>query len=194
MKNKNVYIIAGSNGAGKTTFAREFLPDYVHCPHFINADLIARGLSPFYPQSAVIKAGKLVLQQIEEFTNRGVNFGFETTLSGKTYLNYFKNLKKQEYKLRLFFLWIPDTQLALARIKNRVSHGGHNVPNKDVKRRFKRSIDNFFNLYLPLADTWLLFDNSEKKPKLIAKRDNLHIDVRNEILFQKILNSTGVKL
>ncbi|MCD6311745.1 MAG: Zeta toxin family protein, partial [Elusimicrobia bacterium] len=123
-----------------------------------------------------------------------INFGFETTLSGKTYLNYFKNLKNQGYKLHLFFLWIPNTQLALARIKDRVSHGGHNVPCKDVQRRFKRSICNFFNLYLSLSDTWLLFDNSGENPKLIAKRDNLHIDVRNKILFQKILNNAGVKL
>ncbi|MFH1577876.1 MAG: zeta toxin family protein [Candidatus Omnitrophota bacterium] len=192
--NKNVYIIAGPNGSGKTTFAKEFLPNYAKCPNFVNADLIAQGLSPFSPQQVAIKAGKLVLQQIKEFIERNVDFGFETTLAGKTYLRHFHKLKEKGYRLHIFFLWIPSSQLAIARIKDRVAQGGHHIPNEDVKRRFERSLINFFSVYRPLIDTWLLFDNSEKEPKLIAKRGNSHIDVRNNDLFQKILNKTGVNL
>jgi len=170
------------------------LPIYAKCPNFINADLIAQGLAPFSPEQMSLKAGKLVLQQIREFADRGPNFGFETTLSGMTYLNYFKTLKEKGYQLNLFFLWIPEPQLAIARIKDRASSGGHGVPVKDIKRRFSRSIDNFFNLYLPLLDTWLLFDNSRKKPEPIAKKDNLHIDIRNHLLFGKIIDKAGVNL
>jgi len=194
MKKRCVYIISGPNGSGKTTFAKEFLPNYAKCPNFVNADLIAQGLSPFSPQQMSLKAGKLVLQQIRELSGRGVDFGFETTLSGKTYLNYFKTLKGKGYKLHLFFLWIPSPQLAIARIKDRVSQGGHDIPVKDIKRRFTRSIDNFFNMYRPLLDTWLLFNNAQKEPKLIAKKDNLHIDIHNHILFKKIIDKAGVKL
>lgn len=108
MKNKNAYIIAGPNGSGKTTFATKFLPEYVKCPHFVNADLIARGLSPFSPEHVAIKAGKLVLEQIRELVKKNMDFGFETTLSGKTYLKHFQSLKDNGYRLHLFFLWIPS--------------------------------------------------------------------------------------
>lgn len=194
MKTKDAYIIAGPNGSGKTTFAKTFLPEYVKCLNFINADLIAQGLSPFSPQQVAIKAGKLVLQQIEDLADKGVDFGFETTLSGKTYIRLFQRLKEKGYKLHLFFLWIPSSQLAIARIKDRVGGGGHHVPSEDVKRRFERSIINFCIVYRALIDTWLLFDNSEREPKLIAKKDNFHIDVRDDVLLQKVLNKAGVDL
>ena len=190
MKNKSVYIIAGPNGSGKTTFATMFLPEYVHCPNFVNADLIAGGLAPFEPRSAAIKAGKLVLQQIHEFANRGLDFAFETTLSGKSYATLLKNLTAKEYAVHLFFLWIPSPELAIARIKDRVSEGGHDVPEEDVRRRFVRSVHNFFKLYQPLLDSWMLFDNSKTKPLLIAKRRNGTMEVFDQELFKLVQKGT----
>lgn len=186
MKNKAVYIIAGPNGSGKTTFAKTFLPDYAKCSNFVNADLIAQGLAPFDSRAAAIKAGKIVLQQISEYANRGVDFSFETTLSGKSYVNLLTGFKSKGYALHLFFLWIPSPELAIARIKDRVQEGGHNVPAEDVRRRFTRGISNFFTLYEPLLDFWMLFDNSKAKPILIAKRRNGHREVVNEEVFAQI--------
>ena len=186
MRNKSVYIIAGPNGSGKTTFAQLFLPDYVQCPNFVNADLIAKGLAPFEPRAAAIKAGKLVLQQIHEYANRGVDFSFETTLSGKSYASLLAELKNKGYSLHLFFLWIPSPELAIARIKERVAEGGHHIPAEDVRRRFARGLINFFTLYDPLVDSWILFDNSKVKPNLIAKRRNGHREVMEDELFVMI--------
>jgi predicted ABC-type ATPase len=191
VKNKNVYIIAGPNGAGKTTFATMFLPDYAQCPHFVNADLIALGLAPFEPRSAAIKAGKLVLQQIHDFSARGIDFAFETTLSGMSYVKLLTELKAKGYGLHLFFLWIPNPELAIVRIKERVLEGGHDVPSQDVRRRFIRGISHFFNLYESLFDSWMLFDNSKAKPVLIAKRRNGHNEILDEELFARVQKMRG---
>lgn len=189
MAKKNVYIIAGPNGSGKTTFAKLFLPDYVKCPNFVNADLIAQGLAPFEPRSAAIKAGKLVLREIHEYARRGLDFAFETTLSGKSYANLLSELKSKGYALHLFFLWIPSPELAIARIKDRVAEGGHYVPPEDVRRRFVRGLRNFFKMYESVLDSWVLIDNSRSKPILIAKRrngDREVIDSKTFELIQKI--------
>lgn len=186
MAAKHVYIIAGPNGSGKTTFAKEFLPSYVHCTSFVNADLIAQGLSPFSPSIVAIKAGKLVLRQIHDFAGRGIDFAFETTLAGKSYANLMKGLKAKGYALHIFFLWIPNPDLAIARIKDRIREGGHDVPAPDVRRRFIRSLQNFFKLYEPLLDSWMLFDNSKAKPILIAKRRNGNTEIFDEGLFEII--------
>ena len=186
MKNKAVYIIAGPNGSGKTTFAKLFLPDYVNCPNFVNADLIAQGLAPFEPRAAAIKAGKLVLQQIHEYAERGVDFAFETTISGKSYVRLLTELNSKGYALHLFFLWLPSAELAIARIKERVQEGGHYVPAEDVRRRFARGINNFFALYETLLDSWMLFDNSRAKPVLIAKRRNGHHEILDQKLFKMV--------
>ena len=186
MKNKNVYIIARPNGSGKTTFAKKFLPEYAKCQHFVNADLIAQGLSPFSPRSAAMKAGRLVLKQIHEFESKNVDFAFETTLAGKSYMKLFEHLKRKEYHLHLFFLWIPNVQLALARIKDRVAEGGHDVPSQDVRRRFIRSSINFFKLYRPLLNSWMLFNNESVIPNLIAEEKNEKLTVFDKCLFEKI--------
>lgn len=191
MKNRNVYIIAGPNGAGKTTFATTFLPEYTSCTNFINSDLIAQGLSPFSPASAAIKAGKLVLEQIHQFETKGTDFAFETTLSGKLYINLLKSLRKREHKIHLFFLWIPSVTLAVSRIKSRVAEGGHNVPVEDVIRRFGRSISNFFRLYQPFADSWMLFNNAGEMPILIAKKKNGRISILDENLYNSIVKGIG---
>lgn len=189
MKNRNVYIIAGPNGAGKTTFAVTFLPTYAKCSNFINADLIAAGLSPFSPRTVALKAGKLVLEQIHQFAAKGIDFAFETTLSGKLYVNLLKSLKVKGYRIHLFFLWIPSSGLAISRIKNRVLRGGHDVPAEDVIRRFNRSIANFFRLYQPLSDSWQLFNNAGSNPILIAQMKHGIMTLIDEQLYISILES-----
>jgi predicted ABC-type ATPase len=191
MKNRNVYIIAGPNGSGKTTFAVKFLPDYALCPNFVNADLIAQGISPFSPRTAAVKAGKLVLEQIHQFAGAGVDFAFETTLAGKLYVNLFRTLKAKGYKIHVFFLWLPDADLAVSRIKSRVAQGGHDVPVGDILRRFDRSISNFFRLYQPVIDSWMLFDNAGPVPVLIAERKNGKIAIIDKSLYNHIVKGIG---
>ncbi len=168
-KTGNCYIIAGPNGAGKTTFATEFLPLYANCRNFINADLIANGLSPFDPDAGMLHAGRMVLERIAEFTQARTDFAFETTLSGRSYVPLLRGVKKAGFRLHLFYLWIPGPDLALLRIRDRVENGGHNVPERDVRRRFGRSLGNLFTLYRPLLDTLHFFDNASDTPRLIFK-------------------------
>ncbi len=186
MKKKNIYIIGGPNGSGKTTFARKFLPLYAHCPHFVNADLIAQGLSPFSPETAAIRAGRLVLEQIHSLAGKNLDFAFETTLSGKTYLSFLKRAKARGYALHLFFLWIPSIELALGRIKDRVASGGHNVPPEDVRRRFRRGVQNFFTIYKPILDSWTLLDNSRAIPYLIAQEKDGNVMIVDKILYSTL--------
>ena len=187
MNSRNVYVIAGPNGSGKTTFAVEFLPQYARCANFVNADLIAQGLSPFSPGAAAITAGRLVLEQIHQFADRRVDFAFETTLSGKSYVKLLKSLKGNGYKVHIFFLWIPDADLAISRTKSRVAQGGHDVPTQDVLRRFNRSISNFFRVYQSLADSWMLFNNAGIIPILIAERKHGKMEIVNESSYKTIV-------
>ena len=185
-KRPNVYIIAGSNGAGKTTFATSYLPIYAKCKQFVNADLIAKGLSPFAPELAAMKAGRVVLEQIQTLVERKVDFGFESTLSGTAYIALLKKLKKQGYVIHLFYLWIPSVSLAIGRIKERVAQGGHFVPTKDVRRRYTKSRDNFMNHYRYLADFWYIFDNSVTPPVLIAHSENGKEMIVERTLYEKL--------
>jgi len=191
LKNKNLrpnlYIIAGPNGAGKTTFARKFLPQYVECLEFVNADFIAGGLSPFAPERAAIHAGRLMLEQIHSLTERGLDFGFETTLSGKTYVKLLQEMKRRGYFIHIFFLWITDVELALERIKLRVRNGGHHIPEAIVRRRFGRRLLNFLRFYKPLADSWTIFDNSSDVPQMIAFEESGRLEIVDRDLFGLLL-------
>ena len=183
----NVYIIAGPNGAGKTTFAREFLPKYANCRNFINPDLIAAGMSPFSPEAAAIRAGRLMLGEIELSMRRRDAFGYETTRAGRSYLRVIRRLKESGYAVHFFYLWVPSVELALARIRERVLRGGHDVPEGVVRRRFDRSMANFLVHYRLLADRWIFYDNSGSVPAIIAygEEGELHVaDTRryNELI------------
>lgn len=185
----NIYIVAGPNGAGKTTFAREFLPNYAECLDFVNADLIADGLSPFAPERVAIRAGRLMLEQMHLFADRNRDFGFETTLSGKTYSRFLQELKDRGYRIHLFFLWLPSIDIALERIADRVRRGGHNIPGDVVRRRFKRGLPNLFQIYRPLLDSWAIIDNSTDAPKLIAYEKGKELKIVKKDIFSLITKS-----
>ena len=172
MTEKRVIVIAGPNGAGKTTFAREFLPQEAQCPVFVNADLIAAGLSPFVPEQAAFKAGRLMLQEIDEHASRGVSFAFETTLSGRSYARRIRLWQESGYLVSLYFLQLLSPELAVARVAERVRQGGHNVPEAVIHRRFKAGRNYFDSLYKPLVNDWMLFDNSGDSPDLVAWGEN----------------------
>ena len=181
-----LYVIAGPNGVGKTTFAKEFLPSHAKCPTFVNADLIAQGLAPFSPSTVALKAGKLLIERIRELAQRKADFAFETTLSGRSYLSLLRGMKEQGYRIHIFFLWIQTVELALARIANRVRMGGHAIPADTVHRRFHRGLENFLHRYQPMADSWYLFDNSGIPPVLVAKEERGSCSVLNEDLYARI--------
>lgn len=181
-----VYVIAGPNGAGKTTFASEFLPDFVQCREFLNADLIAAGLSPFDPESQNFRAGRLLLERIRELSESWTNFGFETTLSGRAYVQLLGRLKAVGYRLVRFFLWLPSADVAVARVENRVREGGHDVPASDVRRRYAAGLRNLFRLYRPLFDAWWLYDASRNPPKLIAFQQDKRLTVRQKGRFRRL--------
>ncbi|HKH45257.1 MAG TPA: zeta toxin family protein [Thermoanaerobaculia bacterium] len=167
----NLYVVAGPNGAGKSTFARLFLPEYADCREFVNADLIAAGLSPFNPESLAIQAGKLMLERIEALAEARIDFGFETTLAGKSWLPVLQRLREQGYRLHIFFLWIPGPDLALRRIEERVRAGGHFIPEEVVRRRYTRGLRNFPQIYAPVVDLSLLLDNSKSLPDAVPAKD-----------------------
>jgi predicted ABC-type ATPase len=168
---KKIIIIAGPNGAGKTTFARDFLPSEAHTLRFINADLIAAGLAPFNPESVAFKAGRLMLQEIDECVAAGHDFAFETTLSGLSYLQKIKRWQTLGYQVKLWFLSLPSGDLAVSRVAQRVMQGGHNIPEDVIRRRFKVGLKNFNQHYRYAVDSWMLYDNSSMTPKLLDWSD-----------------------
>ena len=162
-------IIAGPNGAGKTTFARDYLPEIARLIHFVNADLIAGGISPLRPELAAIAAGRLVLREVNRLVEARADFAFESTLSGLHYAKRLEDWKRQGYLIEMVYIRLASPKLALSRIASRVKQGGHDVPRIDVIRRFKRGWTNFLNVYQPLADHWTIYENSGSKPRLLER-------------------------
>ena len=164
---RKVIIIAGPNGAGKTTFAREFLPNEAGCPVFVNADLIAAGLAPFAPETAALRAGRLMLQELARHFAARESFAFETTLAGRGYVPHIHAWQRAGYRVKLIFLRLHSPDEALARVAQRVLQGGHDIPPDTVRRRFAAGLHNFEHLYAPLVDAWALYDNTGSVPVLL---------------------------
>jgi predicted ABC-type ATPase len=168
-KQPTIYLIAGCNGAGKTTFAKSFLPNEAKCLNFLNADLIAQGLSPLNTRAAAIKAGRLLMEEFRSFVAKRETFAFESTLSGLTYLSLLRNAKQRGFQIYLHYLWLPTPAIAIARVRERVKKGGHDVPEADIRRRFRRSLQHFIHDYILLGDRWAVWDNQTSPPRLIAE-------------------------
>ena len=169
---KKIIIIAGPNGAGKTTFACSFLPEEAQCPRFINADLIAAGLSPFAPQAVAVKAGRLMLEEITTCVRRGESFAFETTLSGLGYLKHIRKWRVQGFHVTLYFLTLPTAETAIARVAERVRQGGHDIPEPVIRRRFAAGLRNFNQSYKAVVDAWAKYDNAGAEPVLLEWGEN----------------------
>ncbi len=167
MNEKICYIIAGPNGAGKTTFANEFLPTEGDCLNFINADLIAKGLSPFQPEKVALKSGKLMIQQMNEVVSKGKSFAVETTFSGMDYSSRINNWKSWGYYIVVYYLKLRSVELAIERVKLIVLKGGHNITEDVIRRRYERSWRNFQRIYKHLSDVWTVFDNSGQFPVIL---------------------------
>ncbi len=167
VESKKIIIFAGPNGAGKTTFAKEFLPSEASCPIFVNADLIAAGISPFAPESAAIAAGRLMLELIAKHAAAGESFAFETTLSGRGYARMIPQWREAGYRIELFFLSLPSAQFAIERVAQRVRQGGHNITQDVIERRFVSGRVSFEQVYKPLVDAWTLIDSSQSPYKMM---------------------------
>ncbi len=190
MDEKNLYIVAGCNGAGKTTASFTILPEILECNEFVNADEIAKGLSPFQPEKVALEAGRIMLKRIDELFEQNKNFAFETTLATKTYKQRILQARKKDYTTTLLFFWLKNSELAKERVKIRVKEGGHHIPEDIVERRYVNGIKNLFSIYLPIVDYALIFDNSEGKHELIAEKIlNEKITVCNEVKFNELKNN-----
>ncbi|SFI21931.1 zeta toxin family protein [Halpernia frigidisoli] len=177
---KNLYIIAGCNGAGKTTASFTILPEILDCKEFVNADEIAKGLSPFQPEKVSFEAGRIMLHRINELFFVNENFALETTLATKIYKSKIIEAQNNNYKVSLLFFWLENVELAIDRVNTRVSEGGHNIPENVIRRRYDSGIKNLFNIYLPIVDEAMIFDNSNGKPDLIASKTlNSSIEILN---------------
>ncbi|MBK7958628.1 MAG: zeta toxin family protein [Bacteroidetes bacterium] len=187
MEAKNLYIIAGCNGAGKTTASFTILPVILDCKEFVNADEIAKGLSPFQPEKVSFEAGRIMLHRITELLSQNESFAFETTLATRSYKNRVLEAKENNYNVTLLFFWLKNPELAKERVKTRVLEGGHNIPEDVIERRYYKGIKNLFEIYLSIVDQALIFDNSEGKHDLIAEMlTNKEINILNETKFNEL--------
>ena len=168
MADKHIYIISGPNGAGKTTASYTVLPKILQCKEFVNADEIARGLSPFNPESVAIEAGRLMLKRISELLQRNESFSIETTLSTRSYFRLVEKAHSQGYDVTLLYFWLKSPQQAIERVAERVAKGGHYIPKDIIVRRYWEGLDNLFKIYMPIVDTWILVNNSETPRSIVA--------------------------
>lgn len=182
----DLYILAGPNGVGKTTYARDFLLDEVRCLEFVNADLIAQGLSPFTPERASIRAGRIMLERLAELVEQQASFAFETTLSGRGYTGFLREARSAGYRVYLDFLWVPALEVTRHRVAQRVQKGGHNIPEHVQERRFLLGLRNLFGIYRPLLDHWRIFDNSGIEPLCIAEEKDGVLLVHAPTLFDSL--------
>ena len=187
MQDKHLYIISGPNGAGKTTASYSVLPKILQCKEFVNADEIARGLSPFNPESVAIEAGRLMLSRIKKLLSRNESFSIETTLATRSYFRLIEKAHQQGYDVTLLFFWLKSPEQAMERVAERVSKGGHNIPQDIIARRYYEGIDNLFKIYMPIVDTWILVNNSETPRSIVATGGkDQDTAVRNSVLFKTI--------
>jgi len=183
----NLYIIAGCNGAGKTTASFTVLPEMLNCDEFINADEIARGLSPFNPDRAAIDAGRLMLAKIDDLLLKQKDFAFETTLATKSYVKTITKAQNNGYTVTLVFFWLDSVDLAIERVKTRVLEGGHNIPNAVITRRYFSGLNNLFKLYIPICDYWMVFNNSNTPSELVAEGYfDKDLDIKNINIFDML--------
>jgi len=168
---KQLYIIAGCNGAGKTTASFTILPEVLDCKEFINADEIAKGLSPFQPESVAMQAGRIMLARMDELLQKGETFAFETTLATKSYKQKIEWAQANGYEVTLLFFWLDSPNMAKKRVAQRVAEGGHSIPSETIERRYHNGIVNLFAIYIDMVDICYIFDNSEGRKELIAQKE-----------------------
>ncbi|MBD5340295.1 MAG: AAA family ATPase [Bacteroides sp.] len=176
-----LYIIAGCNGAGKTTASYSVLPELLDCREFVNADEIAKGLSPFNPESVAIEAGKLMLQRIDLLLEQGKTFAIETTLATRSYASLVKRAKERGYNVVLLFFWLPSPEMAVARVAKRVREGGHNIPIQTINRRYWLGLQNFFLIFSPIVDSWSFFQNTNITEELANEDEVIDKETFNKI-------------
>jgi predicted ABC-type ATPase len=187
MEAKRLYIIGGPNGAGKTTASYSVLPKILECREFVNADEIARGLSPFNPESVAIEAGRLMLSRIAELLRRNESFSIETTLATRSYFRLIEQAHRQGYDVTLLYFWLRTPEQAIERVAERVSKGGHNIPSNVIRRRYQEGIDNLFHIYMPIVDTWVLVNNSMTPRSIVATGGrNQQTEINDEVEFKNI--------
>ena len=183
---RRLYIISGCNGAGKTTASYTVLPDMLSCREFVNADEIAKGLSPFNPESVAIEAGRIMLARIRELMVQGVDFAFETTLASRSYVNLIRAAQQQGYRVTLVYFWLNSPELAVSRVASRVASGGHGIDEATIRRRYHSGIYNLFNLYMRAVDYWITVDNSASPFEIIAEGVGGNVQVINSQTFQTL--------
>ncbi len=169
---KRLFIISGCNGAGKTTASYTILPELLECEEFVNADEIAKGLSPFNPESEAIQAGRLMLERISKLISKGQDFAFETTLATKSYRNFVVKAKENGYHITLLFFWLRSSDLAVKRVETRVKEGGHNIPEHVIRRRYENGLKHFFGIFESIVDEWMFIDNSGEPYEIIARKNS----------------------